>query len=70
MRQKTLNEMTKDRDAVCMDICRFWYSSGLPFNAMKSPYFGKAIESVENYGRGFKPPSIHEVRVTFFKEES
>jgi hypothetical protein len=69
VRQQTLNEMTKDRDAVCMDLCRFWYSSGLSFNAMKNPLFGKAIDSVANYGRGFKPPSYHEVRVTFLKKE-
>ena len=37
MRQPTINEVVKDRDAVNKDVCRMIYAEGLSFNLVKSP---------------------------------
>ena len=36
---------------------------------MKSPLFASMVEKIGEYGRGLKPPSYHEARVTFLKKE-
>lgn len=59
----------KEREDVCQDICRCFYANSLPFNLVKDPFFITMLNSVAEYGKGFIPPSYHEVRVTFFKKE-
>ncbi|WOL00999.1 hypothetical protein Cni_G09712 [Canna indica] len=68
-RQRTLNEMVKDRDMVVRDICRCLYDNALLFNLVKSPLFTQMVKSISEYGRDLKPPSYHEVRVTYLKKE-
>ena len=68
MRQKTINEVVKDHDAVCKDICRFWYGHELSFNLVKNPLFKMMLEFVANYRKGLKPPSYHNVRVNFLTD--
>ncbi|KAG5560764.1 hypothetical protein RHGRI_003943 [Rhododendron griersonianum] len=41
----------------------------LPFSLVKSSWFHTAVQSIGEYGKGLKPPSYHEVRVTFLKKE-
>ena len=43
--------------------------SALPFNLVKDPYFKVMLESIALFGKGLKPPSYHEVRITFLKKE-
>ena len=38
------------------------YDAGIPFNAVNYPSFAIAIEGIEQFGPGMKPPSYHEVR--------
>ncbi|RVX06268.1 hypothetical protein CK203_027563 [Vitis vinifera] len=70
-RQTTLNSKWKqeERKEVCRKIGRFMYSKGLPFNTMNDPYWFPMIDAVTNFGPGFKPPSMHELRTWILKEE-
>ncbi|RVW47620.1 hypothetical protein CK203_113739 [Vitis vinifera] len=70
-RQTTLNSKWKqeERKEVCRKIGRFMYSKGLPFNTMNDPYWFPMIDVVANFGSGFKPPSIHELRTWILKKE-
>ncbi|XP_059598441.1 uncharacterized protein LOC104881364 [Vitis vinifera] len=45
------------------------YSKGLPFNTVNDPYWFPMIDIVANFGPGFKPPSMHELRTWILKEE-
>ncbi|XP_071933614.1 uncharacterized protein [Coffea arabica] len=71
VRQTTINEKWKkqDRDEVCQIMARWFYTSAVPFNAVNSPLFPLMIRKLGEYGKGFKPPSYHEMRVTFLKKE-
>ncbi|KAI8535251.1 hypothetical protein RHMOL_Rhmol10G0159300 [Rhododendron molle] len=68
-KQVTLPSMLKDRTKPCVDICRMIYAEALPFSLVKSSWFHTAVQSIGEYGKGLKPPSYHEVRVTFLKKE-
>ncbi|RVW82349.1 hypothetical protein CK203_045084 [Vitis vinifera] len=70
-RQSTLNSKWKqeERKEVCRKIGRFMYSKGLPFNTVNDPYWFPMIDAVANFGPGFKPPSMHELRTWILKEE-
>ncbi|XP_028801342.1 uncharacterized protein LOC114756562 [Neltuma alba] len=67
-KQKTMNEMVKDRELVIQDICKCIYGNALSFNLVRSPLFIQMLKSVGEYGRGLKPPSYHEVRVSHLKK--
>ncbi|GJX03104.1 zf-BED domain-containing protein [Tanacetum coccineum] len=69
--QSTLNKIYKkdERDKVCQQIARFFYTSALSFNCVKNPEFKKMIQMVGDYGRGLDPPSYHEMRVTYLQKE-
>ncbi|WOL05637.1 hypothetical protein Cni_G14366 [Canna indica] len=68
-RQQTLNEMIKDSDIMVRDICRCLNNNALPFNLVKSHLFTQMVKSLSEYGRCLKPPSYHEIRVTYLKKE-
>ena len=70
-RQTTINTAFKrdERKNVCRAIGRFFYANALSFNLCNSPYFGAMVEAIANYGRGFKPPSYHEIRTWILKDE-
>ncbi|XP_071726331.1 uncharacterized protein [Rutidosis leptorrhynchoides] len=59
----------EQRKQVCMDIGRFFFENGIPFNVATSPSFTNMLRSVGNFGRGFKPPSMHELRTWILDEE-
>ncbi|XP_027182149.1 uncharacterized protein LOC113780554 [Coffea eugenioides] len=71
VRQTTINEKWKkqDRDEVCQIMARWFYTSAIPFNAVNNPLFPLMIRKLGEYGKGLKPPSYHEMRVTFLKKE-
>jgi hypothetical protein len=47
----------------------FFYTSAIPFNCVKNPEFLKALELITKYGSGFKPPSYHDIREKYLKQE-
>nr|KYP34797.1 hypothetical protein KK1_044202 [Cajanus cajan] len=67
-KQKTMNEVCKDREFVIQEICKCIYGNALPFNLVRSPLFIQMLKVVGEYGRGLKPPTYHEVRVSFLKK--
>ncbi|XP_028065080.1 uncharacterized protein LOC114268155 [Camellia sinensis] len=70
-RQSTLNSKWKqeERKDVCRKIGRFIYCKALPFNLVNDPYWVAAVDGIANYGPGFKPPSMHELRIWILKVE-
>ncbi|KAG6535800.1 hypothetical protein ZIOFF_000829 [Zingiber officinale] len=50
-------------------VGRFIYSATLPFNVMNDPYWLPMVEGIAEYGRRFKPPSMHELRTWTLKAE-
>ncbi|KAK2648527.1 hypothetical protein Ddye_016016 [Dipteronia dyeriana] len=66
------NKQGLDKDArenTCMDIARFFYENGLPFNVANSPSFTNMLRLVGNYGCGLKGPTAHELSTTFLMAE-
>ncbi|XP_062099339.1 uncharacterized protein LOC133805231 isoform X2 [Humulus lupulus] len=57
------------RNQVCLDIGRFFFENGIPFNCARSPSYFNMLRSVGNYGRGLKAPTMHEMRTWILKEE-
>ena len=70
-RQSTLNSKWKqeERKEVCRKIGCFIYSKGLPFNTVNDPHWFPMVDAIANFGLGFKPPSMHELRSWIIKEE-
>jgi len=69
--QTTLNQLLKKdiREEARRQIARFFYTSAIPFNCVKNPDFIKALEMVAKHGPGFKPPSYHDIREKYLKQE-
>ncbi|XP_027907629.1 uncharacterized protein LOC114166942 [Vigna unguiculata] len=67
-KQTTINEMFKDRELVIQDICNCIYGNALPFNLVRSSLFTQMLKFVGEYGKGLKPPTYHEVRVSYLKK--
>jgi hypothetical protein len=59
----------KLRDSVCRAIARFLYANAIPFNVVRTDEFREMFDEVIMHGKGFEPPSYHEVRVKYLKEE-
>ncbi|KAI3877771.1 hypothetical protein MKX03_019211 [Papaver bracteatum] len=57
------------RDDACMAICDFFYANALPFNVVNIKYFKRMLNVVGEFGKGLKPPSMHEIRVTNLKNK-
>lgn len=57
------------RNAVCLDIGRFFFENGIPFNVADSPSFINMCRSIGNYGRALKPPTPYELSSWILKEE-
>ena len=67
--QTTMNRTVKDREPVIHGICQLLYGEALSMNLVKSPLWKIALKLVGEYSKGLKPPSYHEVRVTYLKKE-
>jgi hypothetical protein len=69
--QITLNHIFKkeEREKVCIQIARLFYTSAIPFNVVKNPEFIRMLEMVGKYGVGLKPPSYNDIREKYLKKE-
>ena len=67
-KQKTMNEMFKDREFVITNICKCIYGNALPFNLVRSSLFVVMLKFVAKYENGLKPPTYYEVRVSYLKK--
>ncbi|KAF1884233.1 hypothetical protein Lal_00035303 [Lupinus albus] len=50
-------------------ITSYFYNNVISFNVAKSDEYFEMFELVAKHGPGFKPPSYHEIRVKYLKEE-
>jgi len=61
----TINASYMNREDVVREICNYIYGNALPFNIVRSLLFIQMLKAVGKYGKGLKPPSHHEVRVSY-----
>lgn len=54
--------MNSRQEVGCV-ICRMTHDKGQFFNLGKNPFFKKTLEGIENFGRGYVPPSNHDANV-------
>ncbi|XP_058003663.1 uncharacterized protein LOC110645316 [Hevea brasiliensis] len=71
LKQTTINEACKKelREKACRDIARWMYDAVIPFNAANYPSFQVILESVGQFGIGWKAPSYHELRIPLLNKE-
>ena len=50
-------------------IARWWYDADLPFNAARSSYYQPMWDVVIAAGKGFKGPSMHDLRGSLLQKE-
>ncbi|XP_042449877.1 uncharacterized protein LOC122034629 [Zingiber officinale] len=69
--QTTINGIFKKnlREEACQGIAFFFYNNAIPFHVAKSDEFKKMLDLVARHGIGFKPPSYHEIRVKYLKQQ-
>eukprot|EP00253_Pinus_taeda_P004752 PITA_04752 len=62
--QPTLDDHWKKelRETACEYIARWWYDANIPFNAARSPYYEPMFDAIHAAGKGFKGPTMHELR--------
>ncbi|KAL4582800.1 hypothetical protein LXL04_007359 [Taraxacum kok-saghyz] len=65
----TPTKAKEQRNKVCMDIGKFFFDNGISFDPSSSASFPSMLRSVGNYGRDFKPPTMHELRTWVLDEE-
>ena len=67
----TINNANKKEAKERADIlsCRWIYDAAIPCNAMNYANFQLILETIGQYGVGYKGPRFHDVRVTNLKKE-
>eukprot|EP00253_Pinus_taeda_P004371 PITA_04371 len=62
--QPTLDDHWKKelRETACEYIARWWYDDDIPFNASRSPYYEPMFDAIHAVGKGFKGPTMHDLR--------
>ncbi|VFQ71136.1 unnamed protein product [Cuscuta campestris] len=65
----TKASVREQRNLVCHDVGRFIFENAISFNVANSPSYYAMMRAVSNYGAGFKPPSMHELRTWILKAE-
>ena len=70
--QPTLDDHWKKelREIACDYIARWWYDADIPFNASRSPYYEPMFDAIHVVGKGFKGPTMHELRGELFVERN
>jgi len=69
--QRTINVSMKpkeERDDVCLEIVKWFYECGIPFNAAASRQFQVAVEATAQFGSGYKPPSPYQFGEPLLKD--
>ena len=70
--QSTLDDHWKKelREIACDYIARWWYDADIPFNASHSSYYEPMFDAIFAIGKGFKGPTMHELRGIYFAKRS
>ena len=56
------------KEAAYEYIAKWWYDSDIPFNAARSLYYQPTWDSIYAASKGFKGPSMHDLRGSLVKE--
>jgi len=62
--------MIKNKELVILDIWICTYGNVLPFNLLRSSLFVQMFKFVIEYGKGLKPPTYNEVRMSYLKKKN
>eukprot|EP00253_Pinus_taeda_P028843 PITA_28843 len=57
------------RETACEYIARWWYDADIPFNVAHSPYYEPMFDAIHAAGKGFKGPTMHELRGFHLQKE-
>ncbi|VFQ89725.1 unnamed protein product, partial [Cuscuta campestris] len=57
------------REDACLAISRYYFNNAIAFNTARSEEFRIMCDLIAKHGPGFKPPSYHEIRVKYLKQE-
>ena len=57
------------REISCDYIARWWYDVDIPFNVARSPYYEHMFDATFAAGKGFKGPTMHELRGSLLQKE-
>ena len=57
------------REIACDYIATWWYDVDIPFNATCSPYYEPIFDAIYAAGKGFKGPTMHELRGSLLQKE-
>lgn len=66
---KTCSDKSSHKEVISA-VCKFFYHSGIPFDAADSPYFHKMLDLVGRYGQGLKSPSSKLISGQFLQHEA
>jgi len=66
--KKTINASYKNRDDVIREVCNYISGNAFSFNLVRNPLFIQMLKVVGEYAKSLKPPSYHEVRVSYLKK--
>ncbi|KAL9672136.1 hypothetical protein QQ045_028384 [Rhodiola kirilowii] len=67
--QSTINQMIKKSMKEEADdlVAMFFYTSAIPFNCIKNPFFAKMCDAIGKYGICYKPPTYNDIREKLLK---
>ncbi|KAK3211080.1 hypothetical protein Dsin_015786 [Dipteronia sinensis] len=63
------NDANEASKLVTMDVQRYFFENGIPFNIASSPSFVSILRSVGDYGRSYKAPSLHDLSTWVLQTE-
>jgi len=69
--QTAINSIFKisEREDSCLEIALFFYNNAIPYDVGKSEEFNKMLELFAKHGPELRPPSYHEIRVKYLKQQ-
>jgi hypothetical protein len=68
-KQVKFGSCRKSRKEVLSAICKFFYHAGIPSHAANSPYFGRMLELVGQYGHDLVGPSNRAISGRYLHDE-
>ncbi|XP_058770894.1 uncharacterized protein LOC131644416 [Vicia villosa] len=62
--QSTINDAfkKKEKEDTDLQVSTYFYNNSISFNVVKDEEFIKMCEMIARYGKGYKPPSYHDIR--------
>lgn len=59
----------KEKEDTNLQVATYFYSNAISFNVVKDKEFIKMCEMIAQYGKGYKPPSYHDIQGKYLKKK-